>query len=77
MAKRNLGEPHPSVPHLYRKPQPRDAATDIYPYLPSQSRVENLRAPSARPLAKGLIVDSKRGGVSPLGGVATVKGASK
>jgi hypothetical protein len=32
------GEPHPTIPHLYRKPQPRTAASDFYPYLPSNEQ---------------------------------------
>ncbi len=29
------GEPHPTIPHLYKKPKPRTAARDFYPYLRS------------------------------------------
>lgn len=64
------GEPHPLIPHLYRRPEPRTAGADLYPYLPSQDAVTNLRAPAQRPAGKGLLADATRGGVSPLGGVA-------
>lgn len=64
------GEPHPTIPHLYRKPQPRTAGGDIYPYLHSQSRVEHLRLPTQAAIGKGLLPDATRGGVSPLGGKA-------
>jgi hypothetical protein len=50
MAEQNpKGKPHPTIPHLYRKPQPRTAGRDIYPYLRSdserreQERVEELK----------------------------------
>jgi hypothetical protein len=64
------GEPHPTIPHLYRLPQPRTPAGDLYPYLHSQSRVANIRAPAQQPMGEGSLADATRGGVSPLGGVA-------
>jgi hypothetical protein len=37
MAEQNpKGEPHPTIPHLYRKPQPRTPGRDLYPYLQSE-----------------------------------------
>ena len=70
MPKNPKGEPHPSIPHLYRKPQPQTAGRAIYPYLHAQSEVTGLRTPAAQPLTKGLLPDHKRGSVSPLGGKA-------
>ena len=36
MAEQNpKGEPHPTIPHLYKKPAPPSAARDFYPYLRS------------------------------------------
>jgi hypothetical protein len=64
------GEPHPTIPHLYRKPQPQTAGRAIYPNLHAQSEVKGLRTPAAQPLTKGLLSDATRGGVSPLGGLA-------
>ena len=57
------GEPHPTIPHLYRKPAPRTASGDIYPYLPSTAQ-------SPAPKAAAQESDAARGGVSPLGGKA-------
>jgi hypothetical protein len=74
MAKKGLGEPHPTIPHLYRKPQPQTAGRAIYPYLHAQSEVTSLRLPQQPPPAKGMLSDATRGGVSPLGGLATIKG---
>lgn len=64
------GEPHPTIPHLYRKPQARTAAGDLYPNLHSQAGVKGLRSPTQAAIGKGLLSDATRGGVSPLGGVA-------
>ena len=30
------GEPHPYIPHLYKKPAPRTPGRDLYPYLQSE-----------------------------------------
>jgi hypothetical protein len=70
MAKKGLGEPHPSIPHLYRKPQPQTAGRAIYPYLHAQSEVTGLRTAAAQPITEGLLSDATRGGMSPLGGKA-------
>jgi hypothetical protein len=71
MARKNeLGEPHPLIPHLYQKPQPRTAAETVYPYLKSSRGPERVPAKAQAALTKGLIPDQQRGSVSPLGGVA-------
>jgi hypothetical protein len=64
-AKPKLGEPHHAIPHLYRTPKPRTAASDLYPYLRSGMAV----LPGGAVFAK-LLSDSVRKSVSPLGGVA-------
>jgi hypothetical protein len=35
---RGLGDPHPHVPHLYRK-VPQSTAAAIYPHLPSVQQI--------------------------------------
>ena len=65
------GERHPTIPHLYRTPQPRTASSDVYPYLHSQGAVTKLRAATQAALGKGLLADATRGATSPLGGLAT------
>ena len=65
-----MNEKHPVIPGLVRKPQPRTAGGDIYPHLPAQSGAQHLRAPPSQPLARGLLPDATRGGLSPLGGAA-------
>jgi hypothetical protein len=37
---RGLGEPHPTVPHLYRK-VPQTPAEAMYPHLPSDQQVRD------------------------------------
>lgn len=62
-------EPHPTIPHLYREPQPRSIGATIYPYLKSQLRSEqNLK--DKRETQGALLPDATRGGISPLGGKA-------
>ena len=60
-----MNEKHPVIPGLVRKPQPRTAGGDVYPHLPGAQR---LRAPPSQPLARDLLPDATRGGLSPLGG---------
>ena len=62
-------QPHPSIPHLYRKIA-RTPASDLYPNLPSQGMNEVRAATKPTSLAKGLLPDATRQHVSPLGGVA-------
>ena len=64
------GERHPTIPHLIRKPQPRTAGGDMYPHLPAQSGAQRLQSPPVQPLARSLLPDATRGGLSPLGGAA-------
>ena len=65
-----MSEKHPVIPGLVRKPQPRTAGGDIYPHLRTQSGAQGLQPPPSQPLARGLLSDAARGGLSPLGGAA-------
>jgi hypothetical protein len=64
---------HERDPNLIRKLTPQSAADAMYPYLPSQSRVERLQPPPKPALGKGLLSDVERKEVSQLGGVAKPK----
>ena len=67
MAKpRNLGAPHPLIPHLYRI-LPTTAAGQVYPHLRS-----GQPTPQAAQ-AKGPMNDASRSYISPLGGQAGSK----
>ncbi len=66
-------EPHPTIPHLYRKLGPPTTGELLYPYLPKQSEVVSPPPPRQVP-TKGLLSDVERGHVSSLGGVAAKGG---
>jgi hypothetical protein len=66
------GEPHSTIPHLYRKLGPPTTGELLYPNLRSQDPQRyRLAAPAQQPLARGLLSDAVRGATSPLGGLAT------
>jgi hypothetical protein len=72
-------ERHHLDPNLIRRLPPRSAAEAMWPRHPSQiaTRDAGLRGQVEYQPPKDLIPNHKRGGISPLGGVASIKGASK